>query len=337
MADTNINYWEDTALNLYYNSKTDYSIDENGAKTYNKKATASGQYVTDLQKDLIVIGYLVGKADGSFGPATKRALIRFQRRAKTTYRVKKGAVAADVSNITYCGKVNGICDVATAKELRTWIKANLMTPLGRFKLMAITGGRLRSDAAVKWTALVRQVKDAGGSIASPYGDTTRSVTFRKSTGGNSLYSLHYTGRAVDLNQGFAGGKKQIYYVEKEDVGGNVFWRIHCKTTLQNGSQGKKIKKTEKKKYYSFWARKEIDMPEAYYIDITKMLDEGGFIRIKAHSDWKTNSKGQEWWHFHFNKNLQETFQDEMELLGNDEATLKKNGWNSNTKLDRKPG
>lgn len=213
----------------------------------------------------------------------------------------------------------------------------LKAPLGRFTLTSISGGKLRSDIAALWTTLVQQIKSNGGVIDAPYGDTTRPVTFRKSTGGNSLFSLHYTGRAVDLNQNFAGGKDQRYYVVKEAVGNDTFWRVYCKTTKQDSSQGKKIGKSQNVKYYSFWAKKEIDLPEAYYMDLTATLKVAGFIRIKAHSNWTTNPKGAEWWHFHYDKNLQETFQDEMELLGHDEATLRRNGWNTDAKLDRKPG
>ena len=75
---------------------------------------------------------------------------------------------------------------------------------------------------------------------------------------------------MDLNQALAGGKNQRYYVVKETVVKKTFWRIYCKTDNQKGTQGKKITKAQKKKYYSFWAKKEVDMPEAYYIDITEM-------------------------------------------------------------------
>jgi peptidoglycan hydrolase-like protein with peptidoglycan-binding domain len=331
-------YWEDKQLNLYYVSSVNCSIDNVGAKTYGKKATAPESYVVDLQKDLIAIGYLTGKADGFFGGGTKRAVLRFQRRAETSlYRVKKGPVPADVKSITYACGITGICDFSTAKEIRLWVSSGVLAPLGRFSVTGVSGGRLRSDIAAKWGVVTAKVKAAGGVVDGPYGDTTRPVTFRKSTGGNSLFSLHYTGRAVDLNQGLAGGKGQRYYVVKEVVGSNTFWRIYCKTDNQKGLQGKKISKAKKIKYYSFWAKKEIDLPPAYYIDLTKTLKDSGFIRIKAHSNWKTNPKGTEWWHFHYDNLLEATFQDEMELIGHDEATLRKNGWNTNQKLDRKPG
>lgn len=141
---------------------------------------------------------------------------------------------------------------------------------------------------------------------------------------------------MDLNQNLAGGTKQRYYVVKE-TSGTVYWRIYCKTTRQDGTQGVKITKNKKIKYYSFWKKKEFDMPVAYYIDITKILQQHDFIRIKAHTDWKTNYKATEWWHYHYKKNIQPTFLDEMELIGVSETTLRAKGWDTITKLDHKPG
>jgi hypothetical protein len=106
---------------------------------------------------------------------------------------------------------------------------------------------------------------------------------------------------------------------------------------QDGTQGSKISKLKKIKYYSFFDKKEYQLPEAYYVDITNILNKNGFARIKSHSNWKINSKGLEWWHFHYEKDLQKTFQDEMELVGYSEEVLRNNGWKTDAQLDHKPG
>ncbi len=74
----------------------------------------------------------------------------------------------------------------------------------------------------------------------------------------------------------------------------------------------------------------------FKIDLTAMLKSRGFKRIKAHANWKTNYKGTEWWHFHYDADLQETFQGEMELIGHDDKAMQAKGW-PKTQLDRKPG
>src|SRR5688500_525699 len=82
------NYWDFATLDLHYTDKTDYSVDNAGAKKYKKTQTAPLNYVTDVQNDLIKLGYLkAGSADGAFGPGAKRALTRFQRHAKRVYRM----------------------------------------------------------------------------------------------------------------------------------------------------------------------------------------------------------------------------------------------------------
>lgn len=331
------NYWDEKTLKLFYTSATQYSLDTLGAVKYKKTATAPHDFVTRLQDDLIALGYLSGSADGAFGAKTQRSVLRFQRHAARLYRMTKAGVAADLSAVTYNGRADGTCDYSTAQEIRNWINKTWVIPLGRFSLVAVSGGKLRQDVATAWNSVAATIKSKGGTIDGPYGDTTRNISFRKSTGGNSLYSFHYTGRAIDLNQSLAGGKGQRYYVVKEVLGGHTFWRIYCKTDKQNGTQGTKILKSKKIKYYSFYNKTEYDLPEAHYLDITEILKNANFTRIKAHSNWQTNAKGMEWWHFHYDKDIQTTFQDEMELIGHSEAALRKNGWDTDAKLDKTPG
>ncbi len=78
------------------------------------------------------------------------------------------------------------------------------------------------------------------------------------------------------------------------------------------------------------------MPKGYYVDVTAFLAAKNFNRIAAHDDYKTNSKGLEWWHFHYTVDLQETFLDELEQIGIAEDALLKAGW-SLVEMDRKPG
>src|SRR6266705_1535353 len=81
-------YWNYSALALYYTSAKDASVDDAGAKKYKKAATAPLNYVTDVKNDLIKLGYLkAGSADGAFGPGTGRAVTRFQRHARRVYRL----------------------------------------------------------------------------------------------------------------------------------------------------------------------------------------------------------------------------------------------------------
>lgn len=154
----------------------------NGAKKYNKKATAKDHYVTDLQSDLKTPGYLTGKPDGYYGQGTSRAIIRFQRHAKRLYRVKKDGTTDDVKTTSYKGTETGTCDKSTAAEIRNWVTKNWVLPPGRFKLVKVGGAKLRSDAAHKWTAAIVSIKAKGGAIiTNDYGDSLRPPGFRKLT------------------------------------------------------------------------------------------------------------------------------------------------------------
>jgi hypothetical protein len=50
------------------------SIDRAGARRYNKKTNVSGNYVVELQEDLLQLGFGSGSADGCFGSRTEEAL-----------------------------------------------------------------------------------------------------------------------------------------------------------------------------------------------------------------------------------------------------------------------
>ncbi len=344
-------YWNDASLNLYYNSKTDCSIDGAGAKKYKKKATAPLNYVKDLQTDLITLGYLKsGNDDGYYGPIAKRAVTRFQRHAKRVYRLAakpplKDLVLDDISpSETFTGLVNGVCDQATAKEVRKWIDKPWSIPVGRFKLKTLSeGGKLREDAADEWEKIVKAVASKGGTLGGPYGDTTRPLRLTSKTG-TSKYSFHYCGRAVDINQGYTlndgkgtSGTIRRYWVCKDPSGTDMYWIIYCKTDKQDGTQGTQIKKNNTK-YYSFGEGKERYIPEAYYIDLTAEIQSTGkFEHIPAQSNWASNYDKTEWWHFQYKIDKQKTFQDELELIGFTEADIQSKGWNTDAMLDHVPG
>lgn len=338
-------YWKHDTLKLYFTSAKDCSVDDAGAKKYKKKANAPLEYVKNLQTDLITLGYLSGKADGVYGGPTKRAVLRFQRHAARVYRMKRATKAKDdVKDADkFSHAADGICDKDTAVQVRKWIDSDWMLPVGRFPLKKLAGGggRLREDAADSWDKLVTDVAGKGATLASPYGDTTRPLTV-SGTSGSSLYSFHYCGRAVDVNQGFAGGKGQRYWVVREPVGTDVFWRIWCKTDKQDGTQGTKKAKGDIKVWTPNKDKKgnfiEYDNKEGYYLDLTAEIQgTGTWERIKAHADYVTNAKAREWWHFQFTTDKQETFLDELELTGTTEKELRAQAWKTDAQLDHKPG
>jgi hypothetical protein len=277
---------------------------------------------------LMGFGYIAkGKKLDKIDAEITRAINRFQRHAARPYRLPQ-----DTPNIFH-GKASGTLDGATLEEIGKWQQQGWKLPLGRFPLVRLAqGGKLRSDAAVAWSAIVSKVTSTGGTLDGPYGDTTRSHDF-KAGAGASRHSFHNAGRAVDIQQALAGGRNQRYYVEKEPSEGRTYWRIWCKT---DGGKGTTVKAKEKN-YYDFYSHKELPMPAGNYADLTQMIEaDGQFERIRAQDGWESNSKKLEWWHFQYRLDKQATIQDEMELIGISEAQLKQAGWLERD-LDHAPG
>jgi hypothetical protein len=272
--------------------------------------------------DLITLGYLVP------GGSPARALARFQRRALTTYR--KTSAGESVSETpVYSGPADGLPHPETLAEMARWIGLGYRVPLGYFALTPIENwGRLRSDMARAWIALMPRIAALGGSIGGPYGDTKRPL-MKTISPGASKFSFHICGRAVDLNQG-----NRAYYPSRETQGSQTLWRIWCRCADQSGAQGERVSGVE---YHNFVAHNDIPLPEGYYFDLTAAIERGGlFERIPAQSNWTREYQASEWWHFQWVPEKQKTFQDECELAGISEPQLLEAGY-SDADLDHQPG
>jgi len=275
-----------------------------------------------LNADLITLGYLEP------GGSVARALARFQRHAKQIYRkTAAGAPAEDVPG--YTGPEDGVAHQGTLDEIARWLQKGFRVPLGYFKLAEVgSWGALREEAASAWVGLMTRLRELGGTIDGPYGDTKRPLMKTISTGASKT-SFHICGRAVDLNQG-----QTRYYVAKEPRGGETWWRIYCKTSDQSGAQGQRF---EGALVYSFVSKKESPLPAGFYLDLTAEIQrEGLFERIHAQRGWEQHSRQSEWWHFQWVPGKQETFQDECELVGITEKQLRAAGY-TDADLDRAPG
>ena len=370
------NYWEQSDLDLFFTDKKTFSVDTVGARKYGLKANTRHEYVSQLQRDLISLGYLLSDSkyrEGVYETSTHRAVLRFQRHAARPYRKpgpdaqapRKPTITWDIQVLTktpapypgtpeslsgkgpfrgpdtlYTGSVDGRCEASTAQAIRAWIDRGYKVPVGYFPLtpVQVTGatGKLRQDAATAWAEIVQLATQKGAVLEGPYGDTTR-VLQKMTKAGTSRYSFHYCGRAVDINQALGGGKGQKYFIAKETDAQDTYWRIYCKTELQDGTQGVKFTKGQVK-YYVFQGNKEVDIPAGYYIDLTEIIEsKGTFERIKAQSQWEQNYNKTEWWHFQYKVDKQATFLDEMELIGYSEKQLREAGWNTDEMLDHPPG
>jgi hypothetical protein len=272
--------------------------------------------------DLMALGYL--QAGGS----EARALGRFQRHAKRKYR-RTAAGESLLESPVYEGPEDGVAHQATLDEILRWVQEGYRLPLGFFGITKIENwGALRADAAAAWAALMGKIRQIGGTIDGPYGDTKRPLTKTISVGA-SKYSFHIPGRAVDLNQGLGNTR---YFVVAEP---QMWWRIYCRTADQSGAQGSPVEAGIR--YHNFYTKQDVAMPEGCYIDLTAAISNGGlFERIRAQHGWETDTRKSEWWHFQWTVNKQKTFQDECELEGISEQELRAAGY-QDADLDQAPG
>jgi hypothetical protein len=297
--------------------------------------------IENLQRAFIHLGYLPAGADtGAADALSERALIRFKRHASRTYRmsVRTGRPDDVPADACFPGQCNLRVDERTIIEVKDWIERGWRLPLGRFRIASIVKGRqwvtLREDVGEIWSNLMQTVADRGGTLAGPYGDTWRPLGFHRKDGA-SRRSFHISGRAIDLNQGFAHPPRQRYFLVPEVWRERMYWRIFCRTDRQDGSQGKFLREGQ----HECWrfALSGYPLPSGYYLDLTRILeDEGGLERIPAKRGWKDRYVRTEWWHYQYASGKQETFLDECELVGISEDRLLRAGYTLE-EIDRRPG
>jgi hypothetical protein len=277
-----------------------------------------------LETDLIALGYLAP------GESLTRAVTRFQRHAKRTYR-KTAAGGSLKETPVFTGAVDGIPGPITLGEIARWLQLGYRLPLGYFQLAPIgTWGRLREDTAAEWIALMAAIRDIGGTIDGPYGDTERPL-MKTISAGASKYSFHMCGRAVDLNQGLGNSR---YFPVREPRGSRTYWRIYCQTLDQSGAQGEEPSAIA---FHNFATHSDDPLPDGYYVDLTAEIERGGlFERIAAQAGWEHDTRMSEWWHFQWVPEKQQTFQDECELIGIAEQQLRAFGY-ADADLDHPPG
>jgi hypothetical protein len=83
----------------------------------------------------------------------------------------------------------------------------------------------------------------------------------------------------------------------------------------------------------------------WYVDITSILENNKMMRIKRHSDWKTNAKAWEWWHYQFEPTKPAwltadfNFGDYFQMIGVHEYRLRNvgDGWPAHEDIEIDPG
>jgi hypothetical protein len=213
-------------------------------------------------------------------------------------------------------------------------------PNGTTPIQSESGpAKLRRDAYDAWLAAARVIHDKGGTLGTRFASSPRTWKPGKlsSSKGNSPFSWHYSALAVDIDQAPASGdgtvSKNFRFVLEED---GIKFRIWCYADPQPAVPANPADDT-KDPYLQYRNRniatksvapgklidsklpadpnplfhqcnptsgfKKVAAPKGWYVDISRILEDNGVMRVQRHADWKTNAKGWEWWHYQFDPGL----------------------------------
>jgi hypothetical protein len=247
--------------------------------------------------------------------------------------------------------------------------------------------QLRRDAYDQWLVAAKSIHAKGATIEGPYASTPRGWKGGKGKagGGSSQYSWHYSALGFDLNQAPAPGDTtmggRFRYALEEEVDRFRIWcwalpqttapassaddkadkyvqyrnrNIKVKMDIATASASSLVKDPKK--------ASEIDaaplahmcsdhvartVKEGWYVDITRILEEAGLMRIPRHKNWQTDDKGWEWWHYQYSPapppgaSSDLVFGDYLQLYGVHEYHLRAlpsgTGWSSHNDINHTPG
>lgn len=174
--------------------------------------------------------------------------------------------------------------------------------------LAPSWGILSSTVAESFRALRKHVQQESGiDFLATLSDMTRLIGSRCDNTCDDL-SWHKSGRAVDTLLSLPVNGRDAVTLVREDVGGEVYWRLYLRAAKQDGSMGAPL--TDAPWDLSYNARAnlapgqggvEAELPRGYYVDFTELARLYDWTRIAAHDDldfdWRNNREALEFWHF----------------------------------------
>lgn len=121
-------------------------------------------------------------------------------------------------------------------------------------------------------------------------------------------SWHLAGRAFALVRSMMAGFPAALEVVREDVGVETVWRVYARVAddAQDGQLGEPLRRMP----WDFASRTQGDveaydqggrlraaMPEGYYVDLTILAEDYGWLRLAAGHDWRANSNSINFWQY----------------------------------------
>ena len=110
---------------------------------------------------------------------------------------------------------------------------------------------------------------------------------------NEESSWYYTGRSFGLSQAYYDSKYIL--LAKEELHGEVFWRVYLKVSDENGSMGMPLRTSSfdvtarfegNPRTYENGGAAPLQSISGYWIDLTSLAAQFGFERIPAGTEWQ---------------------------------------------------
>jgi Tol biopolymer transport system component len=128
--------------------------------------------------------------------------------------------------------------------------------------------------------------------------------------GEDPCNWHQTGRAFSINRNYArqGFPPQVQVV-REDSAIDTRWRVYVRVAeeAQSGQLGEPLRKlpwdfnsvtSGDVQAYEQGGRLRREVPEGYFIDLTRIAEDFGWLPFPASSDWRNNVNGINDWMFY---------------------------------------
>lgn len=117
-----------------------------------------------------------------------------------------------------------------------------------------------------------------------------------------------TGRAFAITRNSIAGFPPPLEVVREDLGVNTFWRLYVRVAdnAQNGQLGEPLRRLPwdfaartagDVQAYDQGGRVRSQVPAGYYVDLTQLAEDFGWMRVPAGSDWRANVLTINYWSF----------------------------------------
>ncbi len=131
---------------------------------------------------------------------------------------------------------------------------------------------------------------------------------RRPSPGEERRSWHMTGRAFAIQRSSLLGFPPRIELVREDIGIDTFWRVYLRVdeNAQSGQLGEPLRRLPwdflsatqgDVEAYNQGGRLRAQIPAGYYVDLTRIAEDYGWLRYPSGSDWRGNVASRNFWLF----------------------------------------